>query len=122
MSTLNPRTIRDALCERDVALKPPITADALDRLTRWAGAEPHHDVLSVLREFDGFSDGDFDAASFVSIWLVDKALADYWTKRPMLAFSDWSLNAFIFGFDPVTAGPVISIEDGRQVAPRVRTH
>lgn len=120
MPSFDPRTIRDALRERDVALKPPITADALDRLTRWAGAELHHDVLSVLREFDGFSDWDFDTASFVSIWPVDKALADDWTKRPMLAFSDWSLNAFVFGFDPVIAGPVISIEDGRQVAPSYR--
>lgn len=118
MPSFDPRMIRHALRERDVALKPPITADALDRLTRWAGAELHHDVLSVLREFDGFS--DFDAASFVSIWPMDRALSDDWTKRPMLAFSDWSLDAFVFGFDPVTAGPVISIEDGRPVAPSYR--
>lgn len=120
MDSFDPRTIRDALHERDVALEPPIAADALDRLTRWAGAEIHHDVLRVLREFDGFSNWDFDAASFVSIWSVDKALANDWTKRRMLAFSDYSLNTLIFGFDPVIAGPVMSIEDGRQVAPSYR--
>lgn len=38
----------------------------------------------------------------------------------MLAFSDWSLNAIIFGFDPVSGGPIISIEDGRHVAPGYR--
>jgi len=77
-------------------------------------------VVEVLREFDGFSDGDFEAASFVSVWPVDEAIAHDCTTRPMLAFSDWSLNAMIFGFDPVTGGPTISIEDGRQVAPSYR--
>jgi hypothetical protein len=117
MPSFDPRTIRDALRERGVALNPPVSADVLDRLTRWAGAAPHQDVIELLREFDGFSNGDFDAASFVSIWPVDDAIANDWTKRPTLAFCDWSLNAIIFGFDPVIGGPTISIEDGRQVAP-----
>lgn len=73
--------------------------------------------MHLLREFDGFSDYDFEARSFVSVWPVDKAIADDWTKRPILAFSDFSLNAIIYGFDPVVGGPVISIEDERQVAP-----
>jgi len=73
-----------------------------------------------LREFDGFCDGDLEAQSFVSVWPIDKAIGDDWTKHPTLAFSDWSLNAILFGFDPVTGGPVVSIEDGRQVAPTYR--
>jgi hypothetical protein len=120
MTSFDPRAIRDALRERSVALNPPITIEALDRLTRWAGDALHVDVIALLREFDGFSDGDFEAQSFVSIWPVDKAIEDDWTKHPMLAFSDWSLNAILFGFDPVTGGSVISIEDARQVAPTYR--
>ncbi|WP_423606930.1 hypothetical protein [Sphingomonas sp. MS122] len=103
-----------------MALNPPITIDALDRLTRWAGDALNADVVALLREFDGFSDGDFEEQSFVSVWPVDKAIRDDWTKHPTLAFSDWSLNAILFGFSPVTGGPVISIEDARQVAPTYR--
>lgn len=117
MQSFDPRTIRDALRGFDVALNPPVTADALARLARWAGGGLHADVMHLLREFDGFSDYDFEARSFVSVWPVDKAIADDWTKRPILAFSDFSLNAIIYGFDPVVGGPVISIEDERQVAP-----
>ena len=120
MPSFDPRTIRDALRERGVALNPPVTADALERLTRWAGDAPHQDVVELLRVFDGFSDDDFDADSFVSVWPVDKAIVDDWTRRPTLAFSDWSLNAIIFGFDPLVGGPAISIEDGRQVAASYR--
>lgn len=120
MPSFDPRTIRDALLERGVALNPPVTADALDRLTRWAGDAPHQDVVELLREFDGFSHGDFEEASFVSIWPVDKAIGHDCTKRPTLAFSDWSLNSIIFGIDPVTGGPTMSIGDGRQVAPSYR--
>jgi hypothetical protein len=120
MLSFEPKLIRKALHERGVTLNPPATVDALNRLSRWAGAEPHADVIALLQEFDGFADYDFDEASFVSVWPIDKAIADDWTKRPMLAFSDWSLNAIIFGFDPVSGGPVISIEDRRQVAPTFR--
>ena len=120
MSSFEPKAIRDALRERNVALNGPITADALDRLTRWAGAALHTDVVAFLQEFDGFSDGDFEVKSFVSVWPVDKAIADDWTQHPRLAFSDWSLNAILFGFDPVIGGPIISIEDARQVAPTYR--
>lgn len=120
MLGFDPRLIRDTLRERDVALNQPITVDALDRLTRWAGGSPHPDVITLLREFDGFANGDFEEASFVSVWSVDTAIADDWTKRPMLAFSDLSLNAIIFGFDPLVGGPVVSIEDARQVAPTYR--
>ena len=120
MPSFDPRQIRDTLRERGVALNPPVTVDALDRLTRWAGRAPHPDVVNLLREFDGFANGDFDGAAFVSVWPVDKAIANDWTKRPTLAFSDWSLNALIFGFDVVVGGPVLSIEDARQVAPTYR--
>ena len=120
MSSFDPTTIRDALRERGVVLNPPATVDALDRLSRWAGDALQPEVIALLREFDGFSDGDFEAESFVSVWPINKALADDWTKRPTLAFSDWSLNAIVFGFDPVSGGPVVSIEDGRQVAPTYR--
>lgn len=117
MSSFDPKTIRDKLRERGVALNPPATVDAFYRLSRWAGNSLQPDVIALLREFDGFSNGDFEAESFVSVWPIDKALGDDWTKRPTLAFSDWSLNAIIFGFDPVNGGPVVSIEDGRKVAP-----
>ena len=120
MIGFDPGAIRDALRERNVALNPPITSDALDRLTRWAGDALHADVIALLREFDGFSDGDFEAESFVSVWPVDKAIGDDWTKHPTLAFSDYSLNSILFGFDPVTGGAVVSIEDARQVAPTYR--
>jgi hypothetical protein len=103
-----------------MALNPPVTTDALDRLTRWAGNALHADLVDMLQQFDGFSDGSFEAQSFVSVWPIEKAMKDDWTKRPTLAFSDGSLNAIIFGFDPVAGGPVISIEDARQVAPTYR--
>lgn len=120
MSTFDPKMIRDALRDRGVVLNPPATVDALDRLKRWAGDALQPDVIALFREFDGFLDGDFEAESFVSVWPIDKALAHYWTRRPMLAFSDGSLNAVIFGFDPVNGTSVISLEDGRQVAPTYR--
>lgn len=120
MVSFDPRAIRDALRERNVTLNPPITADAFDRLSRWGGAAIHDDVIALLREFDGFRDSDFEAQSFVSVWPIDKGIEDEWTKHPTLAFSDWSLNAILFGFDPVTGGPVVNIEDGRQVAPTYR--
>ena len=76
-------------------------------------------MLAVLKEFDGFADDDFDADSFVSVWSVEKALSDDWTKRPRLAFADWSLNAMIFGLvlDLATGPRVLSIEDGKLIAP-----
>lgn len=120
MASFDPRAIRDALRERNVTLNPPITVDAFDRLSRWAGAALHVDVIALLREFDGFCDGDLEVQSFVSVWSIDKAIEDDWTKHPTLAFSDWSLNGILFGFNPVTGGPVVSIEDGRQVAPTYR--
>ncbi len=120
MVSFDPRPIRDTLRARGVALNQPVTVDALDKLTRWAGGALHPDVVTLLREFDGFANWDFESASFISVWPVDKAIADDWTKRPMLAFSDWSLNAIIFGFDPLVGGPIISIEDARQVAPTYR--
>jgi hypothetical protein len=120
MPNFDPRIIRDALIGRGVALNPPVTVDTLGRLTHWTGQALHADVVELLREFDGFSNGDFEAQSFVSVWPVDKAIADYWTKHPTLAFSDWSINAIIFSCDPVRGGPVISIEDARQVAPTYR--
>jgi len=77
-------------------------------------------VGEVLREIDGFSDGEYEQASFVSAWTVDEAIAHEWTTHPVLAFSDWAISAMIFGFDPVTGGPAISIEDGREAAPSYR--
>ena len=74
-------------------------------------------MIELLGEFDGFANYDFQETSFVSVWPIDKAIADDWSRHPVLAFSDWSLNAILFGFDPVVGGPVISIEDSRQVAP-----
>jgi hypothetical protein len=71
----------------------------------------------MLREFDGFSDWNYEGKSFVSVWPLEKALSDDCTRRPLLAFSDWSINAVIFGFDPSSNGPIISIEDASVVAP-----
>jgi hypothetical protein len=116
----NPRTIRAALRGRGVALNPPVTADALGLLTRWAGLAPHQDVGEVLRESGGFSDGEYEQASFISVWTVDAAIAHQWTTHPMPAFSEWAISAMMFGLDPVTGGPAISIEDGREAAPSYR--
>jgi hypothetical protein len=53
-------------------------------------------------------------------WTVDEAIAHEWTMHPMPAISDWAISAMIFGFDPVTGCPAISIEDGREAAPSYR--
>ncbi|MFN3726013.1 MAG: hypothetical protein ACK4SZ_06880 [Allosphingosinicella sp.] len=84
---------------------------------RWTGLPLHRDFLAMLNEFDGFADGDFDARSFVGVWPVERALGHRWTSQPTLAFSDHSFEAVIFGFDPSTGEPVISIEDRELVAP-----
>jgi len=117
MNDFDPKAIRDALLARGVALNSPITADALDRLSHWAGGSLDADFVRLLQEFDGFSNDDFDVQSFVSVWPVDKAIAHPWTRHPILAFSDLAWDAIIYGFDPGKGGPVISIEDAHQVAP-----
>ncbi|MFT3995782.1 MAG: hypothetical protein QM667_00120 [Asticcacaulis sp.] len=117
MKTFDPIAIRNALLEKNVTLNAPATDDTFENLKTWLGKPIHPDVISLMRQFDGFSDGDFEERSFVSVWAMEKAIRDNWSKRPLLAFSDWSLNAIIFGFDPSTVGPVISIEDGLVVAP-----
>jgi hypothetical protein len=117
METIHPQAIREAFQARGVTLNPPATEDAIARLLSWAGGNLHSYFVQMLREFDGFSNWDFEEKSFVSVWSIEKALSHDWTQPPMLAFSDWSLNAMVFGFDPSSNGPIISIEDARIVAP-----
>ncbi len=120
MPEFDPKAIRDTLRQRDVALNPPVTIDALDRLTRWAGSALHPDVTAILHEFDGFAKDDFDAPSFVSVWPVSKAMESCFTKRPILAFSDHAFDAIIFGFDPLVAGPIIAVGSKWKVASTYR--
>ena len=114
---INPRELRARILSRGVKLNPPASPDCLDALARWAGGRLDPELVAVLSEFDGFVEGYLDAPTLVSVWPVRKALADDWTKSPILAFADWSINALIFGFDPSGAGPIKSIEDGLVVAP-----
>lgn len=117
MDVIDPQAIRVSLLARDVTLNPPATEDVIAELNSWAGGRLHPHVAQMLREFDGFSDWDYEGKSFVSVWPIEKALSDDWTRQPLLAFSDWSINAMIFGFDPSSNGPIISIEDASVVAP-----
>ncbi len=117
MDTINTQAIKDELLVREVALNPPATEDAIAQINFWAGGKLHSHFVQILREFDGFSDWNYEEKSFVSVWSVEKALSDGWTRRPMLAFSDWSISAMVFAFDPSSNGPIISIEDARIVAP-----
>jgi hypothetical protein len=115
--SINAGQLREALLSRGISLNPPASSDTLGALARWSDNPLHPDLLAVLNQFDGFVEGDFDARSFVSVWPVAKALAHSWTCHPTLAFSDHAFEAFIFGFDPSAGAPIISIEDGKLVAP-----
>ncbi|MDC7683921.1 hypothetical protein PQU92_11590 [Asticcacaulis sp. BYS171W] len=117
MQPFDPKAIREALLAKNVALNPPAKEETLNRLMVWAGGVIHPDVRRLMNEFDGFTDGDFEADSFVSVWSMDQAMQDNGSKQPILAFADWSLSSFVFGFNPLTGGSVINTFDGSIIAP-----
>ena len=108
--------LREALLSRKVKLNPPASDEALARLEKWAGASLHEDVVAVYKQFDGFAGGNFDPESQVHVRPLERALSDEWSRRPRLAFADWSINAFVYDVDPTTGGSV-NMDWGCIVAP-----
>ena len=109
--------LREALSARTVTLNPPASDENLARLEKFAGEPVHQDIVSVYSQFDGFDGHDLEPETLISIWPIEKALADDFSERPRIVFADWFINAYLFDVDLRTAGEVRHVEANRIAAP-----
>ena len=78
--------------KQGVKLRPPASSETLSRLSEMVNSRSSSGLIEMYQTFDGCSEGDFDANSFVTIWPLAKALdfSNANNLQGQIAFADWS--------------------------------
>lgn len=86
----------DLLISRGVRLNSPASLTEVRKLEGIIGGTIDEDILSVFLQFNGFDD-DFDAATFISVWSIEKILDRIDNSRlPYIPFADRAFDAEVF--------------------------
>jgi hypothetical protein len=71
---------------------------------------------SIYQRFDGFLDDDFDSASFLRIWNVEKVVMSPLLDEGFVPFADFSLHSEVYGLRPRSASTIFCYYSRRSVA------
>lgn len=95
------------LKERGIALSPPASSEKISALKSHCDARVFDKLYdSIYRWFDGFLDDDFDEASFLRIWSIDRVIKTEKVSN-IYPFMDFSLDSDIYGLSNIHGSKII---------------
>lgn len=94
---------------RGIKVAPPASNSQLLKLKEVINLELFDTLYKyVYQWFDGFDDGDFDSASFLRIWPIERIISSRQLSRHFAPFLDFSLDSEIYGLLPGQAPKIYS--------------
>lgn len=87
----------ERLRARGVNVAKPATEHQMNKLRAAVSADIFATLWeNIYRKFNGFDDGDFDEATFLRIWPIEKILTSNLLNKNVVPFMDFSLNSDIY--------------------------